>query len=215
MNEQDDVGMATGVPDGLPMLTVGRHRNPESGSCVMEFVSVLAGEPWSDSPGCTNRTLGELARRVNDDVGRGARPALAAIAPRLVGAVGPAVAIDLVIAAVARVALEHAPEDPALTRIQRRAHVRIAAAAGPGGPLRACVLRLGRVATGVGLPDAYLHLGRAVSGRPRTERDAARVRALAAAAEDVRAHLDGRAQASSRPAPTSARAGWSWSRART
>jgi hypothetical protein len=213
MNEQDGVGTAAGAPDGLPMLTVGRHRSPESGSCVMEFVSVLAGEPWSDSPGCTDRALGELARRVNDDVGREARPALATIAPRLVGALGPDVVVDLVIAAVVRVGLEHAPEDPALTRIQRRVHVRIAAAAGPGGPLRACVLRLARVATGAGLPDAYLHLGRAVSGRPRAERDAARVRALAAAVEDVRAHLGGRAQASSRPAPTSADVGWS--RART
>jgi hypothetical protein len=200
MNGQDGVGPVAGVPDGLPTLTVGRHRGPGNGSCVMEYVSVLAGEPWSDSPACTNRALGELARRVNDDVGREARPALAAIAPRLVGALGPDVANDLVIAAVARVGLEHAPRDPALTRIQRRVRARIARAAGPGGLLRTCAVRLGRVTTRAGLPDAYLHLGRAVSGRPRTERDAARLRALAAAAEDVRGHLAGWAASPSGPA---------------
>ncbi len=212
MNEQDGEGMAAGVPDGLPVLTVGRHCSPQGGSCVMEYVSVLAGQPWSDAPGCTDRALGELARRVNDDVGPEARSALAEIAPRLVGAVGPDAAIDLVIAAVARVGLEHARGDPALTRIQRRALVRIAAAGGPGGRLRACVLRLGRAMSRPGLFDAYLQLGRAVSGRPRDERDAARVRALATAAEDVRGHLGGLAASTSDPmitvigAPLSAQA---------
>ena len=194
------MGSVAGVPDGLPVLTVGRHRSPESGSCVMEYVSVLAGEPWSDSPGCTHRALGALARRVNDDVGPQARPALAALAPRLVGALGPDVATDLVIAAVARVGLEHAPEDPALIRVRRRAGARIARPAGTGGPLRACAVRLGRVTTRAGLADAYLYLGRAVSGRPRAERDAARVRALAVATEDVRAHLAGWAASPSGPA---------------
>ena len=199
MDGQDGVGSVAGVPDGLPVLTVGRHRSPESGSCVMEYVSVLAGEPWSDSPGCTHRTLGALARRVNDDVGRAARPALAAIAPRLVGALGPDVATDLVIAAVARVGLEHAPADPALLRIQRRAGERIARPAGPAGPLQACAVRLARLTGRAGLADAYLYLGRAVSGRPRAERDAARVRALAVATEDVRAHLAVGAESPSGP----------------
>ncbi len=57
------------------------------GACVMEFVSVLAGESWSDSPACTDRALAALARRINDDVGPNGRTALATLAPRLVGAV--------------------------------------------------------------------------------------------------------------------------------
>jgi hypothetical protein len=134
MDEHDGRWTAAEAPEGLPLLGVGRHRGPEHGACVMEYVSVLAGEPWSDAPGCTDRALGELARRVNDDVGRDARTALVAVAPRLVGAVGAHAATDAVIAAVARVGLESAPEDPALIRIQRRARARIAAAPvrGPG-----------------------------------------------------------------------------------
>ena len=186
---QDGAGAVTGVPDGLPVLTMGRHRGPDRGSCVMEYVSVLAGEPWSDRPRCTHRALGELARRVNDDVGLNARSGLAQVAPRLIGAVGPDTVTDLVITAVVRVGLEHAPDDPALSRIRDRAAVRIAAAARPGGRLRACALRRGRTVTRASLHDAYVQLGRAVAGRPRAERDAARIRALVTATEDVRAHL--------------------------
>ena len=77
MNEQEHAAVAAGVPEGLPVLEVGRHRRPEHGACVMEYVSVLAGEPWSDAPECTDRALGDLARRVNDDVEPQARSALA------------------------------------------------------------------------------------------------------------------------------------------
>ncbi len=63
--------------------------------------------------------------------------------------------------------------------------------AGAGTRMRSGVRRLGRAVTGAGLGDAYLQLGRALSGRPRAERDAARIRALVAATDDVRRHLDG------------------------
>jgi hypothetical protein len=190
MDEHDGLWRAAGPPEGLPVLGVGSHRDPEHGACVMEYVSVLAGERWSDAPACTDRTLGQLARRVNDDVGWDARTALAAVAPRLVGAGGPHAATDVVIAAVARVGLESAPEKSALIRIQRRVRARIAAAPGPGSRARPRSGRLGRALTGTGLATTYLHLGRAVSGRPPAERDAARVRALAQAVEDVRRHLE-------------------------
>lgn len=62
---------------GLPVLSAGRHRRPDQGSCVKEYVSVLAGGPWSDRPRCTDRALGELARRVDDDVHADSRSALA------------------------------------------------------------------------------------------------------------------------------------------
>ena len=37
-------GTDGGVPEGMPVLTAGGHRGPEHGACVMEYVSVLAGE---------------------------------------------------------------------------------------------------------------------------------------------------------------------------
>jgi hypothetical protein len=183
MDERDDRAAAAAVPEGMPVLGVGRHRRPEHGACVMEYVSVLAGELWSDSPACTDRALAGLARRVNDDVGSRARSGLGEIAPRLVGAVGPQAAKDVVIAALIRVGLESAPDDVVLNRLARRIVARTAVL-GPG--MRAGVVRLGRVIVGPGLLGAYLQVVRAVSDLPRAERDAVLVRALAAATEDVR-----------------------------
>jgi hypothetical protein len=191
MHEHEGPWTAATAPGGLPVLASGRHDGPDQGACVMEYVSVLAGEPWSDSPVCTDRALGELARWVNDGVGQDARSALVELAPRLVGAVGPA-AGDVVVAAVARVGLENAPEYPALIRIRRRARARIAPPA-PRSRVRARVGRLGCALAGTGLAATYLHLGRAVCGRPRAERDTVRVRALAEAIEDVRSHVEGQA----------------------
>jgi hypothetical protein len=52
----------------------------------MEYVSVLAGERWSDSPRCTDPVLAAVARTVNDFVDWGTRRQLAAEALRLVDA---------------------------------------------------------------------------------------------------------------------------------
>ena len=49
------------LPDGLPILSRGRHRNPKRGACFMELASVLAGERWSDHPSCTHPLLAQLA----------------------------------------------------------------------------------------------------------------------------------------------------------
>ncbi|MGH3546846.1 MAG: hypothetical protein ACRDQU_01695 [Pseudonocardiaceae bacterium] len=59
---------ATRPPDQLPVLTRGAHRRPEDGACVMEYVSVLAGSPFSDHPECTHPALAKLARVVNDQI---------------------------------------------------------------------------------------------------------------------------------------------------
>src|SRR5919205_1231168 len=76
----------TRVPDQLPILQRGRHRRPEEGACVMEYVSVLAGCSFSDHPRCTHPALATLARLVNDwiDDDR-ARSELARLAPDLIG----------------------------------------------------------------------------------------------------------------------------------
>jgi hypothetical protein len=155
----------------------------------MEYVSVLAGEPWSDHPRCTDRALAELARRINDDVRAPARPELALLAPRLAGAVGPGIATDVVVRAVARAGLEAAPGDPVLRRAHRRAARRLARDRSWSGRLRIALVRCGRAVTGAGVGDVYHRFCCLQQGVPRATRDAARIRALAAAVEDVRRYV--------------------------
>src|ERR671932_285481 len=50
------------VPDGLPVLSRGRHKSPVRGACFMEYTALLAGEPFSDAPGCTDAQLAAVLR---------------------------------------------------------------------------------------------------------------------------------------------------------
>lgn len=54
------------IPDGLPSLAHGGHFQTEGKACVMEYISVLAGEEFSDTPACTNRHLTLAAQELND-----------------------------------------------------------------------------------------------------------------------------------------------------
>jgi hypothetical protein len=78
--------MTTKEPTGLPVLSPGAHLAPEDGACLMEYVSVLAGEPFSDAPRCTDPMLATLARLVNDATSEGRRAALGSLAPELAAA---------------------------------------------------------------------------------------------------------------------------------
>jgi hypothetical protein len=73
------------VPDGMPVLSRGRHRTPRRGACFMELASLLAGERWSDHPACTHPLLGQLARQVNDRIGDIGRQQLTPLIPSVVG----------------------------------------------------------------------------------------------------------------------------------
>lgn len=86
MNPKTDAG-----PDALPPveLSVGTHLTPDDGACLMEWVSALAGEPWSDAPASTHPVLAHLARLVNDSLSSDARPQLLPLAPRLVDCNSP------------------------------------------------------------------------------------------------------------------------------
>lgn len=75
----------TSVPDLLPVLSRGKHRSPRGGACFMEFASYLAGERWTDRPGCTHPLLAEVARNVNDRISDDARPGLARLVPQVIG----------------------------------------------------------------------------------------------------------------------------------
>jgi hypothetical protein len=76
---------ATPTEDFLPILSAGRHRNARRGACFMEYASYIAGERWSDRPGCTHPTLASLARLVNDLTSDDARSALSTHIPSVVG----------------------------------------------------------------------------------------------------------------------------------
>lgn len=60
--------MTLNIPDGMPSLAAGRHTPQDGKACVMEMVSVLAGEEWSDAPRCVHPILRTLAIRVNDSI---------------------------------------------------------------------------------------------------------------------------------------------------
>src|SRR5699024_1007600 len=77
--------MSATAPMMMPMLARGRHRNPRRGACFMELASYLAGEPWTDSPACTDESLAHLARLVNDLSTNESRPRLSPMIPSVIG----------------------------------------------------------------------------------------------------------------------------------
>lgn len=110
------------LPDRLPMLSAGAHASPDDGACLMEFVSLLAGERWSDSPRCTHPVLAAVARCVNDEMSTPRRQNLIPFAPDLVGLHGHDQRLG---AAVALVCIDRAlgltPDSRSLRRHQRLA----------------------------------------------------------------------------------------------
>ena len=99
------------VPDGLPTLSRGKHRSPRKGACFMEMASVLANEPWSDKPRCTDPLLAQLARLVNDHSTDAHRSELALMIPSVIGVQGTGLAWDVqFVAAVAGNAVPDVPE---------------------------------------------------------------------------------------------------------
>jgi hypothetical protein len=86
------------LPDLLPVLSRGKHRNPRKGACFMELASYLAGERWSDHPACTHALLASVARLVNDYTSDEGRPELAELIPSVIGLNGDDLHIDAMIA---------------------------------------------------------------------------------------------------------------------
>jgi hypothetical protein len=54
------------MPEFLPTLAGGSHEAGAGQACVMEYVSILAGESFSDHPACTDEVLAAAARSIND-----------------------------------------------------------------------------------------------------------------------------------------------------
>ncbi|MFI6603396.1 hypothetical protein ACIBHX_44780 [Nonomuraea sp. NPDC050536] len=84
--------------DHMPILSRGRHRNPKRGACFMELASYLAGERWSDHPGCTHPLLAALARLVNDNTGDESRNKLVHLVPSIIGLTSDDLRVDAQIA---------------------------------------------------------------------------------------------------------------------
>jgi hypothetical protein len=78
-------GNEADLPQLVPVLSRGKHRNPRRGACFMELASYLAGERWSDHPACTHPLLAALARDVNDYTSDDARGRLAGLIPSVIG----------------------------------------------------------------------------------------------------------------------------------
>ena len=85
------------LPDLLPVLSRGKHRNPRKGACFMELASYLAGERWSDHPACTHPLLASVARLVNDHTSDQGRPSLAELIPSVIGLTDDDLHIDALI----------------------------------------------------------------------------------------------------------------------
>ena len=99
------------APEGMPVLSRGKHRSPRKGACFMEMASVLANEPWSDRPTCTHPLLADLARQVNDNTSDDNRGELAVLIPSVVGLRGgDLVWMVEVTAAIALQAVPYVPE---------------------------------------------------------------------------------------------------------
>ncbi len=103
---------ASFVPDGVPILSRGRHRNARKGACFMEMASFLAGEQWSDHPACTHPLLATVARCVNDLADDATRQQLTPMINEVIGLhpTDPRVDAEIVLCA-ARSALPVAPEE--------------------------------------------------------------------------------------------------------
>src|SRR5689334_19333271 len=86
------------VPDGVPVLSKGRHRSPRKGACFMEFASYLAGERWSDHPACTHPLVATLARLVNDHTSNAGRGRLVELIPSVIGLISDDPHVDVEIA---------------------------------------------------------------------------------------------------------------------
>ncbi len=72
--------------DALGPLKAGAHPGPDAGACVMEALSYVAGEPWSDHPQCCCPVIAAFLRAWNDGLPDDERDALLRpLIPRLVG----------------------------------------------------------------------------------------------------------------------------------
>lgn len=69
-------------------LDTGHHEEGSGKGCLLEWVAIFAGVPYSDSPSCTSPVLGAFGRAFNDGLPDETRQRLVPFIPRLVGTAG-------------------------------------------------------------------------------------------------------------------------------
>ena len=213
----DGEGSRHAAPEALPLLTQGKHRGgPRSGACLMEYVSVLAGDPqFTDEPRCTHPALAGLARLVNDHTAHdSARARLALLAPALIGThtddgrVAPAIALAALRAAGA-VPLTRA-QNARIDQHRSRLRERLARGRSRCAQARMCRALFGHESINDWLAvDTAVALGwRQVRRLPAPERDRWLFELLAAATGETRRLLEQRAcRGDMAPISTAAAAG--------
>lgn len=75
----------TKTPDFMPVLSAGKHRNAREGACIMEYISVITGEAFSDQPSSVHQVLQVAGIRVNDSLHDDHRHLLLPLVHRLIG----------------------------------------------------------------------------------------------------------------------------------
>jgi hypothetical protein len=129
-----DEMVATPVPDEMPVLKRGRHRNPSQGACFMEYTALLAGERFTDEPRCVDGELGAILRGANDKLSNVDRPLLVPLLGRAIGLAiepPPPGARGHRRAAVRRRCEVAAPHQVRTARLRREVTRRFIAALGP------------------------------------------------------------------------------------
>lgn len=77
--------MTDNIPDYIPILGHGAHNSPQEGACVMEMVSFITGDKWTDHPKTVHSALADIARNTNDFVSDDNRSIIANMIPRFIG----------------------------------------------------------------------------------------------------------------------------------
>jgi hypothetical protein len=75
------------IVESLSLLS-GSHSSFKAGACLLEAVSYVAGEPWSDHPKCVSPVLAAFGRSWNDALDDATRQRLKVYIPRLIGTAG-------------------------------------------------------------------------------------------------------------------------------
>jgi hypothetical protein len=79
----------TEIPNAMPVLSWGGHSDPQQGACFMEYTSLLAGLPFSDTPACVDNELTTMMVWINDSLVDADRHLLVPLLGRGIGLVHP------------------------------------------------------------------------------------------------------------------------------
>ena len=180
-------------------LTVGTHLLPEDGACLMERVSALAEEPWTDHPVTTHPLLAHLGRLVNDAMSPIGRQALIALGPRLRGLDSKEPSISAAVAELSTGCALRLRPSLRLAWMHRAARHRLDVEAAGPGQARSAVSRLRRTVYDHG--PAHRAVETAVIALARTpdadrdllqllERAVALLESHVGTGADCRAHVD-------------------------